>query len=65
MVEGSILNQGQIWSTKLQFDLHWELIIFLGNLCGGVGFGVFCFAAAAVGCWGFAGVGGKERKCSK
>jgi len=52
VVEGSVLNQGQIWSNKLQFGLHWDLIVFLGSLCGGVGFGVFCFAAA-VGVFGF------------
>lgn len=52
MVEDSILNQGQTWSNKFQFDLDCDVIVFLGSLCGVVGFGVFCFAAVVVGWWG-------------
>ena len=69
MVEGCILNQGQIWSSKLQFDLHWGLIVFLGSLRGVVGFGDFCFAAVVGGfCWWvgfFERERKRERKCSK
>lgn len=35
-------------SSKLRFDLQWDLIVLLGSLCGGVGVWVICFAAAVV-----------------
>lgn len=59
VVESSTLNQGQVWSNKLQFDLLCEQIVFLESLRVVVGFFVlFC-------CWIFERGGERERKCSK